>query len=342
MTAPSPPQKAEPQPGSKPKPKRSKPKAIHGLEEERFSHHIEFALAKAGFWLIRRLGIDCASALGGTVLRWIGPFLPHHKVALDNLTHAFPEKSESEIKAIAREMWENFGRTACEYPFLDQLTPRLSPDRMTIKNVDILDRAIAEDRCVILVGGHLGNWEVQPAILYEQGRPTTGIYRATNNPLVNDWLVKERERQMGTIAPKGTEGAKALMKAIRRKELIAILVDQKMREGRLVPFFGRPCRTPDFAAEAVMRFGALAVPVSSHRVKGARFEISVQEPFDIPPTGDHEQDVMAFLEAQNAFLEAAIRKHPAQWLWMHNRWTASLRALKRRKGKSKKTAKSSP
>ncbi|MEI9964216.1 MAG: hypothetical protein WDM92_05495 [Caulobacteraceae bacterium] len=64
--------------------------------------------------------------------------------------------------------------------------------------------------------------------------------------------------------------------------------------------------------------------MSVARLKGARFRVTIHEPFDLPPTGDRERDLTAAVTAINAFIEAYIRERPTEWLWSHRRWPIGL------------------
>ncbi|MEM1140152.1 MAG: lysophospholipid acyltransferase family protein [Pseudomonadota bacterium] len=305
-------------------------RTVHGDGKILVRHRIEAWLAKAAFRILSALGIDRASGLAGGVMRVVGPLLPHNRVALDNLQAAFPDMGERDRRALAKDMWENFGRTIGEYPFLDDLEPYQDGDRVVVHNAEIIDKVREQNVGTIYFSGHIGNWEVTPNVVVRRGAVLTGIYRATNNPLINDWLIDYRKKTFTHLAPKGTASFPVLMKAVRNRGEIAILMDQKMRESIEVPFFGRPAKTPDLCAKLAIRFGCALVPIIARRTKGAFFEVDVYEPITFEKTGDMEADVEALTTEQNAFLEARIRENPAQWLWMHNRWSPSKRAVKRR------------
>ena len=88
---------------------------------KRFGDWLVYSIATGLLRIITALGPDRASNLGGRVARLIGPHLSVSNIARANLKMAFPQKSEEKREEILKGVWENLGRTACEYPHLDQL-----------------------------------------------------------------------------------------------------------------------------------------------------------------------------------------------------------------------------
>jgi KDO2-lipid IV(A) lauroyltransferase len=90
-----------------------------------------------------------------------------------------------------------------------------------------------------------------------------------------------------------------------------------------VPFFGRLAATPRGAADLALRFGAAVLVVTGHRRgpnrgDGHRLDV-VEVPYDSSPL-DIEAEVARLTEACTQIQEKAIRLHPAEWVWMHQRW----------------------
>jgi KDO2-lipid IV(A) lauroyltransferase len=99
-----------------------------------------------------------------------------------------------------------------------------------------------------------------------------------------------------------------------------MLVDQKLREGIAVPFFGRDAMTTPAPAALALRTGAAIVIASNRRLPGARFHVTVHEVVDFTPSGDDAKDTQDLTALVTARLEKIIREDPGQWLWIHNRW----------------------
>lgn len=268
------------------------------------------------------LGLRGASWAMGSLLRMVGPCLSVHRVALGNLALAFPETSEAERQQIARDMWENLGRTLGEYPHLKTLRQRLVDGRIPVENSHILDQAFGGGGPGLLITGHFANWEVSMltasvfAERYQQ--KLAAVYRRPNNLLV-DKLLRWLRHGGGAddqIA-KGPRGAREFLRYLKDKNHVGLLVDQKMNDGVPVPFFGVEAMTAPAVAQFAMRFGIPLVAAQVVRTGGANFKVIVEPPIDVTAMGS---DPIAVLTEVHRYLENWIRANPAQWMWVHKRW----------------------
>jgi Kdo2-lipid IVA lauroyltransferase/acyltransferase len=281
---------------------------------------LEDAALEVFTWLIRVLPVDVASDMGGAFLRAVGPLTGANKTAKRNLLLAFPEKSEAEREDILKRQWENFGRYAAEFPQIDQLTP--ANGRLEIVGGERLREIAAKGEAAVLFSGHLSNFEVMAAVIMAEGVNCVITGRAANNPYVNERIIKSRERYgVNLFAPKGSEGTRELFAALKRGESIALLNDQKFNQGVAAPFFGHLCHTASGPTKLALRTSGKLVPMSVHRLKGARFRVEVHEPIVLAQTGDRGADIDRGVRQINAFIEARIREHPEEWWWMHKRWS---------------------
>ena len=220
-------------------------------------------------------------------------------------------------------MWDNLGRTFLEYPHLRQIVTKMH-DRIDIlhpENAALLHGA--EKRPVILVGGHLGNWEVSSAFANINNVTLHRVYRFANNPLT-EWLFRYyRRKTPGELLPKGLSSMRRIVWLLRQKEMLALIVDQKMNKGLPVTFFGRDAMTTPSTAHLALKFNCPLLFVRSERMKGARYRLTVEEPLYFEKTGDEEADIMRLLTTVNGVFERWIRDDPKQWLWLHKRWPDS-------------------
>jgi KDO2-lipid IV(A) lauroyltransferase len=281
---------------------------------------LQAAAIRLGLALFGALSIDRASALGGWLGRSIGPRLKATRVAERNLRRAFPERSDAEIATIVRRMWDHLGRVAAESPHLGEVDIYADNGRVEVVGVENVDRLRDDGIGGIFFSAHLGNWEISTLGAKQRGMPITHIYRAANNPFVEPILRRLRKPLGGTHHPKGAEGAKALIAALRRGEHLGLIVDQKFNDGIAVPFFGRAAMTAPAPAQLALKFKCPMVPVRVERLEGARFRLTIHPPMELPETGDRQADVAAIMTRVNALFEEWIRARPEQWLWLHRRW----------------------
>ncbi|MGH6992000.1 MAG: lysophospholipid acyltransferase family protein [Caulobacteraceae bacterium] len=267
----------------------------------------------------RLLPIDFVSACGGMLLARLGPFSSAHRTARRNLHLAFPEMSAPAKDKVLKEQWANFGRYLAEFPILDRLTE--AAGRVQVVGAERLAEIAKGGLPVVFISGHFSNLEVMAAVILAAGIECDITYRAANNPLIDARIRKSRLRYgVRLFAPKGEDGARELLEALKSGRSVAMMNDQKYDAGVAAPFFGRPVMTLPAAVRLALRFGAVIQPMSIERRRGARFVCFVHEPIVPVETGRRSADILAGVVAINAFLEGRVRARPGEWWWMHRRW----------------------
>lgn len=269
--------------------------------------------------LFRLLGVDLASAVGGAVLKVIGPLSGAHKTAERNLRIAFPQMPPEERRRILMAQWEGLGRTFAEFPQMDRLTP--ASGRIEMVNGERLDAIAAEGKPVVFVSGHLSNWEIMPAVIANSGVICQMTYRAANNPYIDRAIIESRRRYgVKLFAPKGGSGSREILDAMSRGESVALMNDQKFNNGVAAPFFGVTAHTAPGPTRLALRFGGVLQMMSVQRTRGARFRVVVHEPVQLEVTDDRTRDIENGVRQVNAFVEARVRERPEEWFWVHKRW----------------------
>ena len=281
---------------------------------------LEYALFASVMGLFRVLGLQRASDLGGWLARNIGPKIPVTRRARRNMARALPELSEAQREKAIYDMWDNLGRTFAEYAHLDKFWAIKPEARIEIAGIDNAHAAIAQRKGGLFVSGHCGNWELMPRCIADVGLKGTLVYRPPNNPYVDAWIAKQRRIGLPTLAAKGGDGARAIIRTLKEGSFLAMLVDQKMNDGIAVPFFGRDAMTPTGAPQLSLRHGSPIVPAWCERLPGQCFRMTVYPALVTPNTGNKDKDTYELALLLNQFLEARIRENPANWLWLHSRW----------------------
>ncbi len=276
-------------------------------------------LAFAGFvGFMRLLGVERASALGGWLLKTLGPRTGTQKTVMRNLRIAFPGMAAEERERLARDQWEQTGRAFAETAVMDRL---VAEGRIEVVGRERLEAIRDSGRPVVFVGGHFANIETLAATIVGAGVPCQITYRAANNPYVDAQIIAARARYgVRLFAPKGGEGARELLEGMARGESVALMNDQKFSEGPEVMFFGQPVNAAPGPSRLALRFGTVLQPMSVVRLPGARFRVTAHEPIDIPRSGDRQADIAWGVQAVTSFVEARVREHPVDWFWVHKRW----------------------
>jgi len=270
--------------------------------------------------LFRVLGLDRASRLGGWIGRNIFPLLPPDRIARANLALAFPEKTIDEHNEIRRVMWDNLGRIVGEYPHLGAFSPKGEDPRIGFSFPPGLTLESLMGKRLMFLSGHFANWEMMPILAHQVGIDIAAVVRPPNNPYVADWVARQRRINGPATFIAKHNAARSMLAQLRGDKLLCMLVDQKLREGIAVPFFGRDAMTTPAPAALALRTGAAIVIASNRRLPGARFHVTVHEVVDFTPSGDDAKDTQDLTALVTARLEKIIREDPGQWLWIHNRW----------------------
>jgi len=285
------------------------------------------ALAVGALQLLRRANPDRIADLAGWTMRRIGPFLPEHRIARDNLRHAFPEKSEAERKRILAGSWDNLGRMAAEFAHLDRLWDfdPARPDgggRFVIPPQAIERfRGLADDgKPALIFAAHLANWEMPGICAATYKLDSAVLYRRPNIPLIARWISRTRGVTMGELIPTGLEAPVKLADALRRGAHVGMLVDQYFVRGVEVTFFGRRTRANPLIARLARHFDCPIHGVRIIRLPDRRFTAEITEA--VTPVRDAEGriDIAGTMQVITGIVESWIREYPEQWLWQHRRW----------------------
>ncbi len=269
--------------------------------------------------LARIFPIDSVSDFGAWAVRRLGPLTSAARVAEINLRIAFPQADDAQIARLLTEQWSHLGRWAAEFPVLDRIIA--DPGRVEVVGAERLAAIRDGAGPVVFISGHFSSFEIMPAVIIHAGITCQITYRATNNPYVDESIRKSRFRYgVRLFAPKGTDGARELIRALSRGESVALMNDQKFNGGIAAPLFGVMAHTAPGPASFALRFGAPLQPMSVERVGKARFRVIVHEPIVLADTGDRTADIEAGVRRINKFIEERVRARPAEWFWVHKRW----------------------
>jgi KDO2-lipid IV(A) lauroyltransferase len=244
-------------------------------------------------------------------------------VVLSNLRLAFPERSEAERRAIARETYRNLGRMVFDFLRVPAL-PRAELERMFDREGwEAFDAAKARGKGIIAATGHFGNFEVLAAAHTMSGIPITMISRQMGKSGANDvWRRTRVSSGVEDLVVKKGETLKAARRALQDGRVLGYVIDQNqpLRHAIFPTFFGVPAATAATPALLAMRTGAAVIFVVSMPLGDGRHRLVMEGPLEPPDTGDRERDALAFMQDLNDRLERHVRAHPEHWYWLHRRW----------------------
>jgi KDO2-lipid IV(A) lauroyltransferase len=196
--------------------------------------------------------------------------------------------------------------------------------RIEVEGEENLRAARRLGRGVFLLSAHLGGWELGAIRAGMLGEPIAPVVRPLDNPLLERELSRRRTR-FGNRPIAKRDAARDVLRALRRRETVAILIDQNVlpREAVFVPFFGRLAATTPALARFQLSTGAPVVPVFTWPQGGGRYRLVFEKPIlaeEFEGEAQREEAVRRATARYMEVTEAAIRKNPAAWLWMHDRW----------------------
>ncbi len=213
-----------------------------------------------------------------------------------------------------RRMFVHFSESIWELSRLRHWVPDLDAQARRV-----LDETLAEGKGVILITGHVGNWEILGQAIAAAGYPIATIATPFYDPRVTRWLDKWRAQRGLKILWRDGNSGKAILRALRSNNLMAFLIDQNTwTAGDYVPFFGRPAFTPTTPAALALRTGAPVIFCWHHRRRKSH-QITIERVI-YERSGNHRRDVLTLTTLLSARLENVIRTVPEQWVWMHRRW----------------------
>ena len=284
-------------------------------------HRLEHALVRGVAACASLLPMSVVRACGGALGRatyLVDRF--HRRIALANLAHAFPARSEAERRAVARAMFAHFGRLLLELMKFGSLTPGEMLALVETDGEERVWQAYQQGRGVLFFTGHFGYWEMQAITQPLRVKPVSVLARPLDNPRLHHLLERIRARTgNGVIYRQG-----AIRKVLRELALnrgVALLIDQHLHtpDAVYVDFFRRPAATTSALAALALRTGAPVIPVFALPLPGGRYRFVYEHPVE-PPREDTPDAIRDFTQRCTDVLEMYVRRHPELWLWMHRRW----------------------
>ena len=253
-------------------------------------------------------------------------FLPkRQKTALANLGIAFPAMPLAEKKQIVRDTFRHLTASFIEF-FRIPSVRKNAPSYFALEGAEHLDAAFKKGKGIVFAVSHLGSWEYLSFLFYLRDYPGSVIVREIKNPYLYKWI--QSLRAQTRIKPiDRIHSAKGILKALKRNEMVAILIDQWAgHEGVWVDFFGEKTSTTSIPARLALKTGAVIVPGFCVRTSEGKYKITLKPEVTVDPA-DPKNEINTTLRL-NHILEEEIKKYPGQWTWTHRRWKTYDRHIK--------------
>jgi Kdo2-lipid IVA lauroyltransferase/acyltransferase len=280
---------------------------------------IEQALFKGLFFFCRSIPASWVLGVGKGIGTLAWKLKARRKVVLKNLSLAFKEKyGKKETEEIALKCYQHFGREMMRVLILDQEAKKPMESWIDIEGLDLLQNR--EQKGGILVGGHIGCWEIANFVLPKLGEEVTVFTGTHANKLADKWLNEIRSKA-GTITA-GAGDDRTELFATAKKSLVAIVGDQSPPKAPImISFFDRPTDAAQGPA-LLSLLNKVDFFYFSCLKNGDRMKVRIQK-VEFEKAETRKESVKRLTQAYFAVLEGEIRKHPEQYFWMHKRWKHS-------------------
>ncbi|RME26651.1 MAG: hypothetical protein D6806_05885 [Deltaproteobacteria bacterium] len=268
---------------------------------------LPYRLARAFSWLLSGI--------------WYHLLPVRKKVSLDNLARAFPEMDVARRRRLARRCFGQLALCGVEYLRLWRLDVRVAAEILEVAGYEHLERAIAAGKGVVVVTGHLANFDLAACCMALRGLEFHVITRRAGVGAVDRFWMRRRERfGIGFVSQRNS--AMVIHRTLRKGGIVVFMIDQHMplHHGIVVDFLGMPASTTPAPALFSYHTGAPIVPVCTERLEGQKQRLTVFEPIEPDRTAPREREVEKITRHLNLWLEQRIRQNPEQWLWVHRRW----------------------
>ena len=279
-------------------------------------YFIEFIFINIFFFIFKLLGYRISSNLGFLIGRFFGPIFRSKSLIVENL-----KKSNISIKQnyneVASNVLGNYGRIFSEYPFLKSFRNGQLNNFIEINGKNYLENILKEKKRVVFISGHFNNFELMAMQIEKVGIELSAIYRPLNNVFLNKTMEKIRTQYIcKNQIKKGMAGTRQVIRNLKKGSSVALMIDQRVREGSKVKFFGNLATTTTIPAQLIKKYKCELVPIYIERKEKYYFKMHISKPIKIN-TKKTTQEITLFL---NTVLEKMILKNPDQWIWTHDRW----------------------
>lgn len=270
---------------------------------------------RLGYWFAERVALLCYFVI-----------FPRQRKALNaNLAHVLRSNDAKYVDSVARRSFRNFGKYVIDFIHFPVITKEEVKGRVRFDQWDALNEALASGRGIIVATIHFGNWDLGAAALSAYGYPVNAVAETFPYEPMNE-LVQGSRAKLGTTVIGHDRMGPAVFKALRRGEVLAMLVDVATEStGLRVDFFNAPALVSPAAARIALRTNAWVIPAVV--VRGPKdveliplIDTSLR---DFAATGDEDRDVVELMRLIMASLEKMIRRYPDQWFIFRRLWTDS-------------------
>ena len=282
----------------------------------KFLYLIQFILIKLFFFILKIIGYKNGSNFGNFIGRLLGPIFRSRKLIEQNLDQS-GVIDKTKYSKIVSSIYGNYGRILAEYPFLEEFRNNKLNNYIKIEGLKNLEKIKSEKRKAVFISGHFNNFELMALQIEKAGIDLCAIYRPLNNIYLNKTMERIRKKFIcKNQIEKGRSGTRKIIENLNKGNSVALMIDQRVREGIKTNFFGKPASTTTIPAQLIKKYSCDLVPIYIERERKYYFKMYISEPIKI----SSKKSIDEITGHLNKILEKMILKNIDQWIWTHDRW----------------------
>ena len=246
----------------------------------------------------------------------------YRKVSEQNLDFAFNNTmSEDEKKEITKYAFKNLAFNFLHAMELRHMSKEDLKAKISIDNIEAVEKVHEEGRAVIYVTTHYSSWELGGASIGAFIEPLIAVYKKMKNREYEKWLLQARDR-FGNISMEKTNVVKPLVKNIKNGVACGLLIDTNINpnEGVIIDFMGKTLRQTSTPAFLARKFNAAIIPVTIRTDDENNYTLMLFDEIKVEKTENADADILKATQAQADWLGTLIQKEPKFWFWLHRRF----------------------
>ncbi|MCK9474534.1 MAG: lysophospholipid acyltransferase family protein [Candidatus Muirbacterium halophilum] len=279
--------------------------------------YIVYGFALSLIDIFKRANFSTSYKIAGLVSKLFIPFIEKEKlITVANVSFTAIKKDAEKLFS---KVIQNMCFTFVEFIKFAMMKKEDANYYIKTQNAELIDESLKKGNGLIIITGHIGNWELLGTYLGKNNYKVNAIYRKPSSEKY-DKVIK-RLRKMNKVKLIDNSNAyHGSINALKRNEILIILADQNPgNDGIDIDFLGRPAKTPKGPAIFALKSKASIISAFAIRKKKPFFNIKFEN-INIPKNGKIKYKTNVILENINENYTQIISLYPEQWAWFHNRW----------------------
>ena len=248
---------------------------------KQIKYFFQFIIIMVLFFLFKILGYKNASNFGSFIGKLFGRLIRSDKIIKKNL-NILNEYSNFNIgneNKVVKDVFANYGRILSDYVYLEKFKNGYLNKYVSISGENYLQEIKSGNKKVVFISGHFNNFELMAMFIDASGINLAAVYRPLNNNFLNKIMERIRSKYIcKNQIKKGLAGTREILSFLKKNFSIALMIDQRVSEGKKLDFFGKPAFTTTIPAQIVKKFNCEVVPVHIERYEKIKFNLQIDKP----------------------------------------------------------------